>query len=443
MKRITAIFLIIPFALIMLLPGIQKELKMIKVEPLYGAYDRTRMLDITGENWFSGEFQRHFEVYLRDNIGLHPVFIRIFNQYSFTLFNMSNYFGVAIGKNRVLYQPGYLETYKGEDFIGSARIDAFACKLKVVQDELQRRDKFFLFIIAPGKVNIYPEIIPERIGLERADTTNLEVIKRCFDQYHINYIDFTDYFISIKDSIRYPLFPKYGTHWSGYASGLVLDSILRRIETETREKIINYTKLPGHATTKDIRFTDNDLGKLLNLLLPLKPDTVYYPIYNFNEAKQKPEKKLLIVGDSFCQSFWGFDNVFPRVFSDSSMFWGYYRHKEWPANPSLALPINYIYLDEYISKIDIILLESVDENLELLGYEFVDDLYYLFTHPGSSEEYLAGRLRENIIFHAKRNKDQYVVQKMANDMQISVDSAYQVFAYQTQKKIYETRQVFY
>jgi len=83
------------------------------------------------------------------------------------------------------------------------------------------------------------------------------------------------------------------------------------------------------------------------------------------------------------------------------------------------------------------------EKINIVGYEFVDDLYYLFTHPGSSEEYLAGRLRENIIFHAKRNKDQYVVQKMANDMQISVDSAYQVFAYQTQKKIYETRQVFY
>jgi hypothetical protein len=442
MKKITTWLLILPFALVIFLPGIQKELKILKVAPLKSVSYRAKKLPLFGKYWFSGDFQLNFENYLKDHIGLRPIFVRIYNQYNFSLFGIPSYDGVRIGKNKVLYQPNYLKTFIGEDFVGSTRIDSFVYKMKVVQDELQRRDKYFLFIIAPGKVNIYPEIVPDKIGIKKIDTTNLEVFVDRLDKYNINHIDFCDYFKRMKDTVSYPLFTKYGTHWSGSAVSLVMDSILRRIENATHEKVINYKITGGYTTNKNLKFTDADLGNYMDLIIPLKPEAVYYPIYDFDTTSTKPPN-LLIIGDSFCQSFWGFDNVFTRVFSDSSMYWGYYRHKEWPSNKALAMPINTLYLNEYLSKIDIILLESVDINLNTLGYGFIDDLHHLYTHPGDSYEYLSVRLRENIIFWAKQNNDQYLVQKMANDMQISVDSAYQVFANQKQKELFETKKVFY
>ncbi|MBN1414830.1 MAG: hypothetical protein JW973_07000 [Bacteroidales bacterium] len=442
MKKIIILILILPFALVFVLPGIQKELKLIKVAPLKSVFYPANKMPLTGKTWFSGDFQLCFENYLKDHLGLRPVFVRIYNQYNFSILGLPSYGDVQIGKNNVLYQPIYLQAYKGKDFAGSTRIDSFIYRMKVVQDELEHRQKYFLFIIAPGKVNVYPEIVPDKIGLIKVDTTNYEVMVDRLNKYNVNYIDFCNYFITIKDTIQYPLFTRYGTHWSGSAVSMVMDSILKRIEVAIREKIINYEHTEGYVTDKDLKFTDADLAQYMDLIVPLKPDPVYYPVYNFDTASTRSHE-ILIVGDSFCQSFWGFDNVFPRVFSDSSMFWAYYRYKEWPVNKSLSMPINTLYLEEYICNLDIILLESVDANLNLLGYSFIDDLFCLFTQPGNSKERLAARLRENIIYSARMNNDQYLVQQMAVEMQITVDSAYQVLAYQRQKEFFETKKILY
>jgi hypothetical protein len=442
MKKIAALILILPFAFVFLLPGIQKEVKLIHINPLKSVFQPAKKFPLKNKYWFSGDFQLHFENYLKDNMGLRPVFVRIYNQYNFTLFGIPSYGGVLIGKNGVLYQPGYLSAYKGEDFVGSARIDTFVRRMKIVQDELKQKNKYFLFIIAPGKVNVYPGIIPDKTGLKKVDTTNLEVMVDRLNKYNVNYIDFCNYFIMIRDTIRYPLFTKYGTHWSGSAVSLVMDTIFKRIENATGKKLVNYDNSKGYATNKELKFTDADLANYMDLAFPLKPDSVYYPIYVFDTSAAR-SCGVLIIGDSFCQSFWGFDNVFPRVFSDSSMYWGYYRHKEWPTNKSLIMPINAFYLNEYLTNLDIVLLESVDINLNLLGYGFIDDLYYLYTQPGNAKEHLAAKIRENIIFWARMNAEQFLVQKMADEMQITLDSAYQIYAYKKQKELYETKKILY
>ena len=442
MKNRSALILIVPFALVFLLPGIQKEAKLIPVAPLKSVFQPAKKLSLTGLNWFSGDFQLNFEKYLKDNIGLRPVFVRIYNQCNYSLFGMPSYGGVSIGNNGVLYQPGYLSTYKGEDFAGSARIDSFVRRMKIVQDELKRKNKYFLFIIAPGKVNIYPEIIPDKTGLKKVDTTNLEVMVDRLGKYNVNHIDFCAYFKTIRDTVHYPFFTKYGTHWSGSAVSLVMDTIFKRIEKATGEKLVNYDNSKGYSTNKDLKFTDADLANYMDLVFRLKPDSVYYPIYVFDTSAAR-SCGMLIIGDSFCQSFWGFDNVFPRVFSDSSMFWGYYRHKEWPTNKSMSMPINAFYLDEYLRNIDVVLLESVDMNLNLFGYGFIDDLYCVYARPENAKEHLAARIRENIIFWARMNDERFLVQKIADEMQITVDSAYQVYALKKQKEFYETKKILY
>jgi hypothetical protein len=442
MKKISTLILILPFAVILILPAIQKELKLIHVAPLKSVYNPSHKLDFTGRNWFSGDFQISFEKYLKDNAGLRPLFVRIFNQYNYSVFNMPSYGGVIIGKNNVLFQTGYIKPYTGEDFAGSSRIDSFFYRMKIVQHYLKQKNKYFLYVLAPDKVSIYPEIVPDKINIKRKDTTNYEVMVNCLNKYGINYIDFCSYFKAIRDTIRFPLFTRLGTHWSGSASSLAMDTIIQKIEIGKGVKIKNYSKLPGCITQKDLKFTDADLAQYMDLLIPLQSDKVYYPVYQFDTTVSRTEK-LLLIGDSFCQSFWGFDNVFPRVFSDSSMFWGYYHIKQWPSNPSLSLEINFLYLDEYLDKADIIVLESVDLNFGLLGFGFVDDLYHLITHPENKKEYLTSRQTEDIILFSKYNDDQYTIKKIAEDNKITVDSAFHVFALKKQKDLYETRKIMY
>ena len=270
MKKRSALILIVPFILVFLLPGIQKEVKLIHVEPLKSVFQPAKKLSLTSKHWFSGDFQLNFEKYIRDNIGLRPAFVRIYNQYNFTLFGMPSYGRCFNRQKRCFVSPGYVSAYNGEDFAGSTRIDSFVRKMKIVQDELKRKNKYFLFIIAPGKVNVYPEIIPDKTGLKIVDTTNLEVMVDRLSKYNVNHIDFCNYFKTIRDTIRYPLFTKYGTHWSGSAVSLVMDTIFKRIENATGEKLINYDNSKGYSTNKDLKFTRYRSGKLHGSGLPVE-----------------------------------------------------------------------------------------------------------------------------------------------------------------------------
>lgn len=300
----------------------------------------------------------------------------------------------------MLFSNSYIETYFGNDFIGSSKIEDFSLKMKFIQDSLRKRGKFFFLLIAPGKTAVYPELIPDRFYEKYSKKrTNHEVLTQKLDSLNFSYLDLKSYIFSNKSEYNYPIFPKYGVHWTGNTVANITDTLLRFIEKNGSFKLIDIDLAPGEKTILDYRFTDYDIGESLNLFFHLAEDTLHYPTMTYScNSCTKP--RVLGVGDSFIQSFRGFYHTYDSAFSSDSYIWFYNEAVDWPKKlHGKGVLVKLFSLEKEIENADIILLESTDENLKNTGFKFVDELYDLLKNGApiySAEE------REKINKYAKK-----------------------------------------
>jgi hypothetical protein len=76
--------------------------------------------------------------------------------------------------------------------------------------------KQVLVILAPGKASYFPEFIPDEMATITKLNTNYEGYKAELKESTVPFIDAHQWFRNMKDTSRYPLFPKCGIHWSKY-----------------------------------------------------------------------------------------------------------------------------------------------------------------------------------------------------------------------------------
>ncbi|MEA3443391.1 MAG: hypothetical protein U9R19_01550 [Bacteroidota bacterium] len=356
---------------------------MISVAKLNGSFQLCEKPDFDWSLWYEGEFQAGFEKWIEQNIGFRPLFVNIYNQYRFSFFNQVSAVNTFVGKNNVLYQTSYLNSYMGKNFIGSQEIKESVRKMKCVQDELHENGKLFLYIIAPGKVSFFPEYLPDSIDIKEKDSSNYDVFSKELLLKNINHIDFRKFFIEAKDTSQYPLYPKTGTHWSGYGITLVSDSILKYVESFSDIDFVDYTIKNGIVTNENLRHTDEDIEKGINLAFNITDWDMFYPELEFGDTLGKDLPTLLDIGDSYNQSFWGFYPFFQTVFSNDSRFWYYYKTESWPGVDDISpSPMIHRNLREEIDKCDVIMIVATEANLYLKGYGFIEDAYLRLTDEG-------------------------------------------------------------
>ncbi len=69
-------------------------------------------------------------------------------------------------------------------------------------------------ILAFGKDSFFEEYISEKYSQDERNTTNYEVYLDEMLRNEIHCLDLNRWFIEIKDTSKYLLFPKTGAHWS-------------------------------------------------------------------------------------------------------------------------------------------------------------------------------------------------------------------------------------
>ncbi len=361
------IFLMILLAI----PLVQTMTRIIKEKPLKGAISVPVNPKLNLKDWFSASYQTEKGKYYNDAFGFRSLFVRINNQVALSLFRELHAFSVYFGKENYLYELNYMKARYGADFIGPDSIEQRINKLKFIQDQLfERYNKNLIVVIAAGKGSYYPEYFPPEISYP-SGPTNYETHVRMAREAGLKIIDFNGWFLENKFKSPYPLYPRYGIHWSVYGAVLAADSILKTIEDMRR------IDLPGlfwdRVELKKAQKDDYDLGYGLNLLFKLKRDKMAYPVLKFESAEGKTKPSVLVISDSF---FWGmFKFGITKSFSTND-FW-FYNKEIYHSVIGPPVSVDQVSLWEQIQSHDVILLMATESNLPKFGWGFIEEAYQL------------------------------------------------------------------
>ncbi len=353
------------------LPLFQDILNLYKEAPLKGAITQKLNPEFNINNWLTGDYQEKKETFLNESFGFRKLIYRFHNQINYFLFKKSSANGVIIGNNNFLFEMDYISAYYGDDYIGDSSMSKRIEMLKFVSDTLEKINKKLVLVFAPGKASFFPEHIPKKYRTESKITNFTSFIEKCRTN-NINFVDFKSYFIDQKEKSDYSLFPKYGVHWSYYASCIAADSMISYFEAIMKIDMPdifwnNVKKQKAHGT-------DIDLLKGMNLLFDFRLDTLGYPDIVFEDDSGKVLPSVLVISDSF---FWQmYDFGIKNVFSECH-FW-YFNREIYPESFYTKKETIYTNLMDEFNKHDIIVLMASEARLYDFGWGFIERANDLF-----------------------------------------------------------------
>lgn len=341
---------------LLLLPIIQQGTGIVHERKLRGSYKVAEMPSFSLKSWFNGEFQENIEPALNDRFGFRNLFIRINNQVAFSLYRKALASGVTIGKENYMYELNYILARNGDDYLGDSAIEANSRLLKKLQDQFEADGKHFLITFAAGKGSFYPEYFPDQ-HIKEPGKTNLQSYSANFDSLGVNYIDFNKWFLEMKDSSRYCLYPRTGVHWSYYGMVLVIDSLNNYLAQATgwEMPLFEYSNV---RESRKYQSSDKDIEEGMNIIFRINYDKLAYPKVKFVDENMK-KMKGVVIADSF---YWGLHNIgFSSRIFDHGEYW--YYNKTIIANHLQPIELDTIDRAERLLDKDILILMATEATL--------------------------------------------------------------------------------
>jgi len=379
-------FLFFFILLSLTLPFLHGKYLFFRETPLVGYFwtsEKPNLKWFTWKRWLSGSYQEEIRKRTEDHVGFKPTLIRINNEFDYSLFRIMHAEGFVAGKNNMLYEEDYIHEYTGDYFIGRRAIDKKLNRLKEVFLHLKSRNIRLVLVFEPGKASFFPEFINSRFRPEQRTLTNYEYYTWKTKSLGIPFLDLNTYFLQMKDTSRYPLFPKYGMHWSQYGAFLAVDTLSKFIASQTQKEI------PGvqieKITISDLsRGSDYDIGEMMNLCFRLPKTTGAYPSVSFEKDFKGKKLNVLVIADSY---YLNIMETYGRRLFRNEQFW-YYNNKLYPYqnfSPPAYISKNNL-IDKY-SQFDVILLMTSEINLHCGFWNFADEAFRAF-HPEVKDDYI-------------------------------------------------------
>jgi hypothetical protein len=339
---------------------------------------------LTLNEWLDGDYQTKMQRWLNDSCGFHNDFIRLRNQIFFSLYRISPNENVIVGKSNCLYSPGYIESINGYNYLGEDSIYRKTEVIKMLSDTLAKRGQRLIIMFAPGKGSFFPELVPQQYFKHAQPKTNHATYIEACKHYNVEYIDLLSWFVAMKDTSAFPLYPLTGVHWSKYGQIMVIDSLVKYFTYGTGCN--NYVKINSLNPKMKPEEDDNDIEKNLNLIFALKTNTpLAYPSFSIHIDSNFHRQKMIAVADSYW--FGIFSGLKNRLFKEDEL-WYYYDEIQTSDSTAGIYPhlrrkdINYF---ERLDKAEVIIVLNSDCNLRYLGgdyknqgYGIIEDLYERF-----------------------------------------------------------------
>ena len=332
MNRPTKTILFALTALLLFASWLQKQFNLFKFKDLKGVIVEQSMPDLSYKNYHDGSFQQQTEEHLKQHFGYRQPLIRLYNQYLWDFYRKTHVSQeqITFGKDNWFYEPGVVSDYYQRQFrffaADSAEMAAMLSKeahqLLHLQQVLESHGIRLIVCLVPSKDCIFPEYLPEI-----QDTTYIgepKISARFFNEEEftrlgINHLNLEQWFLQIKDTTDFMLFPKTGTHWTRYAALHAADTLIHYME---HLDSINMKNLViGPKKLDNARDPDDDLECLLNLMRPLPKPKYYYADCTTDSDTTAIKPKMIVIGDSF---WWTIAAQIPlkEIFSEAP-YWYY------------------------------------------------------------------------------------------------------------------------
>ena len=384
MKTIKKIWFL-ALLLLLFLPMLQWWLRFADEKPLDGAFVETPKPVVTLKTLYEETAQDSLTTWFTEQCGFRRTMIRLNNQLLYSAFGKISAIGPVKSKNgKTFIEESYIISYTGETFIGEERIQQTSRQLKLIQDMLRTKGVTLLPVFTVGKASYYPELIPDKYLSRSRGTNNYQVYLKALQEQGVEMIDFNRYFCDRKDQFEHPLYCDLSAHWTVYAASVAMDSLVRYMESKNGQQ-------QAHAYIESfdqdgLMNQDDDLYRMMNLLLPLPHNTIDNPHFGFTEG-YKP--KVLAISDSYWWTVWAWNVALPENLFSNSGFW-FYNKTVYPERDGQN--VDALDYKKEIESQEFVLLVCTEATNHLWPYGFIErylsgyDNVFRWKNPGDYDE---------------------------------------------------------
>lgn len=297
-------------AILLFASPLQKQFNVFKPKQLNGVVEETSMPRLTFQSYAGGTFQKDCEAHLKQTFGFREPIIRLYNQCQWDLFRQSTVIGdqILMGKDLWIYEPWFVEDhyqtryldYYGDTASMAKRMRDDAKRVFQLQSILKPYGTYLFVGQLPGKDMVYPEHLPDNPKPELEDVPKISprfFFEKEFERWHIDHVNFEQWFVQMKHDTDLPLFPQTGTHWTKYASLFAADSLIHYMEDLGHINMRNLNI--GEPHYGKAQSPDDDLESLMNLMRPLTKEKYPYAEVTTDGDTSAVLPKLITIGDSF------------------------------------------------------------------------------------------------------------------------------------------------
>ncbi len=369
-KQLASGFLIL-FGILSLLPLIQHVFHPFKLAGLQGAFDKGTPPVIKVSAWLEGDYQQKADYFLKNNTGFNGEMVRLRNQLDYSCFGNINTI-LTLGKENYIFDPNYITARTGADRLPDSVLISKTSSIITATKVLRQLNIPLIICFAPNKANFYPEYLPD--STSPSVNYHKEYFKTIFEKEKVTIIDMDTWFLSLKNSVPYPLIPKYGAHWSTYGATFAGDTLLKMLSSTINSPIASFTYEDILISEKP-KFTDDDYLASLNLMIKWKSPAMAYPQLKFAEGT-KPN--VLIISDSFIWNLFDLQ-IAQNCFNSDSKVW-YYNKTIFDNNKNNLGPLSGKIEISDIQNRDAIILIATGPSLKDFGFQFFEQLNTLRRH---------------------------------------------------------------
>lgn len=365
MKTFKKIWFVILLALLFL-PMLQTFFHFVNEKPLDGAFVEAKKPVITPKTLFNETAQDSLMTWCTEQTGFRKPMIRLNNQLLYSAFGKVSAIGPVKGNDDYTFiEESYIISYTGETYLGNETIEKNTRQIKLIQDMLRTKGITLLPVFVLGKASYYPELIPEKYIAKRHETNNYQEYLKAFDEQGVEMIDFNRWLCARKGSEAHPIYCNLSAHWTVYAASLAMDSLVHYMEDKTQQEQAHF-HIEGFDTTY-LMNQDDDLYRMMNLLLPMKHNTIDQPKFGFTEG-YKP--RVLAISDSYWWTVYAWNVALPQNLFRPGDFW-FYNKTIYPERTPIQNVESVDYKQE-IEDQEFILLVCTEATNHLWPYGFIE-----------------------------------------------------------------------
>lgn len=334
----------------------------IEDKELKGVTNELQQPAFTWEKWAGGEYQKYTESYYQDKLGFRKAATRLANEIDYRLGVQRKY--CIVGKQNELMGKEYIDSYYGRDYMGDDSINKVVQRISAYQKLLNDSGVIFFVVLAPSKVRLYPDRIPDELRDTMPAKTNYSELLRSMRASGVPVLDFQPWFNATDSKSPYALFSNLGVHWSSYAATLCADSLMGYIG-RISGKPTNRLKITGVSAINAATGTDRDMLDMLNMYseVPLtKPLGQIKGEMTVDTTKFTPS--VLVVGDSY---YWNIVySGLPKYYFDKASAYYYYNSKAY-FNNDVILPTKDVDVQKVSFTKDVVIWLYAEPNLGKIG----------------------------------------------------------------------------